>query len=54
MYKDPKNGPASKDALSFFKWALESDQAAAQKFDYVPLPGALVQQIEAYWVKQIE
>lgn len=54
MYKDPKNAPASKEALSFFKWALESGQADAQKFDYVPLPSTLVQQIEAYWVKQIK
>ncbi|MET3375441.1 phosphate transport system substrate-binding protein [Variovorax boronicumulans] len=54
MYKTPKNPAASKEALSFFKWALESGQADAQKFDYVPLPNALVQQIEAYWVKQIK
>ena len=54
MYKDPKNASASKEALSFFKWALESGQADAQKFDYVPLPGTLVQQIQAYWGKQIK
>lgn len=54
MYKTPKNAAASKEALSFFKWALESGQADAQKFDYVPLPANLVQQIQAYWTQRIQ
>ncbi|MGR4871092.1 phosphate ABC transporter substrate-binding protein PstS [Variovorax sp. LARHSF232] len=52
--KEPKNAAASKEALSFFKWALENGQADAQKLDYVPLPAPLVQQIEAYWAKNIK
>ncbi len=49
MYKQPKDAKRSQDALDFFKWALENGQAQAQALDYVPLPKALVEQIEAYW-----
>lgn len=54
MYKTPKDAPASKEALKFFRWALESGQADAQKFDYVPLPAGLVQKIQGYWAKQVQ
>jgi phosphate transport system substrate-binding protein len=49
MYKQPKDTKRSQDALAFFKWALENGQSQAQALDYVPLPPALVQQVEAYW-----
>jgi len=49
MYKQPKDARRSQDALAFFKWALENGQSQAQALDYVPLPPALVQQVEAYW-----
>ncbi|MDT8840189.1 phosphate ABC transporter substrate-binding protein PstS [Paraburkholderia fungorum] len=49
MYKQPKNAAQSKAAIEFFKWALEKGQQQAQSLDYVPLPDALVKQIEAYW-----
>lgn len=52
MHRTPKDAAASKEALKFFNWALESGQADAQKFDYVPLPASLVKQIQAYWTKQ--
>ena len=42
---------ASKEALAFFKWALEEGQAEAKSLDYVSLPAGLVKQIEAYWTK---
>lgn len=54
MQKEPKNAAASKEALNFFKWALENGQADAQKLDYVPLPAPLVQQIQAYLAKSIK
>jgi phosphate transport system substrate-binding protein len=49
MYKHPKDPKRSRAALDFFKWALENGQTQAQALDYVPLPPALVQQVETYW-----
>jgi phosphate transport system substrate-binding protein len=49
MYKQPKNAAQSKATLDFFRWALEKGQPQAQSLDYVPLPEALVKQIESYW-----
>lgn len=51
MYKQPKDAPSSKEAFSFFKWALEDGQSDAKSLDYIPLPAPLVKQIEAYWAK---
>ena len=48
MYKQPKDKARSEAALTFFKWALDKGQPQAQKLDYVPLPPALVQQVESY------
>jgi phosphate transport system substrate-binding protein len=46
--KAPKNQPASKAAIAFFKYALEHGQDQANKLDYVPLPDNVVKQIETY------
>ena len=48
MPKQPKDKAKSDAALDFFRYALENGQDQAQKLDYVPLPAALVQQIESY------
>lgn len=53
MPRQPSDPAASQEALNFFKWALESGQPDARKLDYVPLPDALVSQIEAYWGRTI-
>jgi phosphate transport system substrate-binding protein len=53
MPKHPKDAAASKAALGFFKWALEHGQPLAEQLGYVPLPDALVNQIEAYWQAEI-
>jgi phosphate transport system substrate-binding protein len=54
MYKTPKNAANSKAAFDFFKYALEKGQKAAIELDYVPLPAALVKQIEAYWAAEFK
>jgi phosphate transport system substrate-binding protein len=46
--KQPKDKGKSQAAATFFKYALEKGQARAAKLNYVPLPAALVQQIEGY------
>jgi phosphate transport system substrate-binding protein len=51
MYKTPKNAGQSKAAFEFFKWALDNGQSDAQSLNYIPLPTALTQQVEAYWSK---
>ena len=48
MPKQPKDKAKSDAALAFFKYALEKGQDQAKKLDYVPLPVALVQQVESY------
>jgi phosphate transport system substrate-binding protein len=53
MYKEPKDAQRSKDALAFFKWALEDGQSDAASLDYIALPAALVKQVEAYWTKNL-
>ncbi|MGP1664990.1 MAG: phosphate ABC transporter substrate-binding protein PstS [Rhodanobacter sp.] len=53
-YKSPKNPGNSKVAFDFFKTALEHGQQAASELDYVPLPPALVKQIEAYWAAEFK
>jgi len=49
MYKQPKKAESAKAAKEFFTWVYANGDAQAKKLDYVPLPDALVQQIEAYW-----
>ena len=54
MYKQPKDAARSKNGFKFFKWALEEGQKQATELDYVPLPDALVKQIETYWSSEFK
>ena len=54
MYKDPKNEERSKVAFEFFKWALDHGQKEAEALYYVPVPEALVKQIEGYWASDFK
>jgi phosphate transport system substrate-binding protein len=54
MYKQPKDGATSKEALTFFKYALENGQDEAKSLDYVALPASLAKKIEAYWAANIK
>ena len=54
MYKEPKDAAGTKATLDFFKWSLEHGQVQAKALDYVPLPDALVKQIEAHWKAEIK
>jgi phosphate transport system substrate-binding protein len=49
MYKHPKLPESAAVAVDFMRWALVSGRAQAESLAYVPLPTALVHQIEAYW-----
>ena len=54
MYKSPKNLAGAKNAKEFFKWVYANGDAQAKSLDYVPLPDALVQQINAYWTTELK
>jgi phosphate transport system substrate-binding protein len=49
VYKQPVDPAATGDVLKFFKWAYHNGQSQALALDYVPLPDAAVQAIEASW-----
>ena len=54
MQRKPKDAGRSKEALAFFRWAYANGDAQAKSLDYVPLPDALVQQVQAYWAKELK
>jgi len=54
MYKQPKNAAGAKNAKDFFTWAYANGDAQAKALDYVPLPDALVEQVEAYWTQNMK
>lgn len=54
MPTNPRDAARSKAALDFFRYALDHGQDQANKLDYVPLPAALVQQIETYISQKIK
>ncbi len=49
MHKKPKNAASAKAAQDFFRWVYANGDDEAKALDYVPLPDALVKQIESYW-----
>mgnify|MGYP003580710867 CR=1 FL=1 len=49
MHKQPKDAEGAKAAREFFEWVYANGDAQAKALDYVPLPDALVGQIESYW-----
>ena len=54
VHKQPKDAAGAKAAKEFFAWAYANGDAQAKALDYVPLPDALVQQIEAYWAANMQ
>jgi len=54
MPTNPADPAKSRAALDFFRYALEHGSEQATKLDYVPLPSALVQQIESYIGQKIK
>jgi phosphate transport system substrate-binding protein len=54
MHKQPKSAERSAAAIDFIRWSLGSGKSQAQMLNYVPLPPALVAQIELYWQQSLE
>jgi phosphate transport system substrate-binding protein len=53
VHATPKDPIAVGSALTFFAWAYASGGDMAAALDYVPLPPAVVKQVEATWVSSI-
>lgn len=54
MPKAPKSQERSATAIDFVRWSLENGKSQAETLNYVPLPPALIDQIERYWQQSIE
>ncbi|MBB4377088.1 phosphate ABC transporter substrate-binding protein PstS [Bradyrhizobium sp. SBR1B] len=54
MPKAPKSPERSAAAIDFVRWSLENGKSEAQTLNYVPLPPALIDQIERYWQQSLE
>ncbi|RYG11597.1 MAG: phosphate ABC transporter substrate-binding protein PstS [Burkholderiales bacterium] len=54
MYKKPNNAAGAKNAKEFFRWVYANGDSQATSLGYVPLPDALVKQIEAYWAQNLK
>ena len=49
VHVKPDNASASKTALTFFDWAFNTGDKAADDLDYVALPAAVKAKIRADW-----
>ena len=54
MYRKPKDVAGARNARDYFKWVYANGDEQARQLDYVPLPDALVKQIEAYWAQNLK
>jgi phosphate transport system substrate-binding protein len=52
--RQPKDGPATKEALAFFAWAYRNGGDMASSLDYIPMPSNVVMMIEARWKSDIK
>lgn len=52
--KQPRDPEAAKAALKFFAWAYAKGDKMAEELDYVPMPAAVVQEIEKTWASEIK
>lgn len=54
VYGQPGDEAATGKALKFFDWAYHNGLKQAQELAYVPMPDAVVAQIEATWVAEVK
>jgi len=54
MPKAPKSRERSAAAIDFVRWSLENGKTQAETLNYVPLPPALINQIERYWQQSLD
>jgi phosphate transport system substrate-binding protein len=54
IHKQPQNPAAAKEALKFFAWAYRNGNGMAEQLDYVPMPQAVVAEVEKTWASEIK
>ncbi len=54
VYATPPDAAATGEALKFFDWAYKNGTQMAADLDYVPLPPALIKQVQATWKSSIK
>ncbi|HEY4215457.1 MAG TPA: phosphate ABC transporter substrate-binding protein PstS [Steroidobacteraceae bacterium] len=54
VYGTPPDAKATGEALKFFEWAYKNGGKMASELDYVPLPAALIKQVQATWKSDIK
>ena len=54
MHKDATDKAASQEAIKFFKFSFEKGAKMAEDLDYIPMPDAVIQQIEKTWSSEIK
>jgi phosphate transport system substrate-binding protein len=53
LYKKPDDAAATAEALKFFNWAYGKGDAMAAELAYIPMPDAVVSDIQAMWASDI-
>ncbi|MEJ0005534.1 MAG: hypothetical protein WDM77_03895 [Steroidobacteraceae bacterium] len=53
VYANPPDAAATGEALKFFDWSYKNGTQMAADLDYVPLPAALIKQVQATWKSSI-
>ena len=54
VYKQPKTPADTAEALKFFAWAYKNGGKMAEELDYVPMPDAVVTDVEKMWSADIK
>ena len=53
VYKQPDDPAATAEALKFFHWAYVNGDQMADELAYIPMPDAVVSDVEAMWAAEI-
>jgi phosphate transport system substrate-binding protein len=54
IYKQPKDVNSTREALKFFAWAYANGGKMADELHYVPMPAAVVKDIQNMWAQEIK
>ncbi|TFW21566.1 phosphate ABC transporter substrate-binding protein PstS [Massilia arenosa] len=54
MHKSQADAATGKEVLKFFDWAFKNGGASATELDYVPMPQAVITQVEGVWKQNVK
>jgi phosphate transport system substrate-binding protein len=54
MHKSQADGLTGRAVLKFFDWSFKNGNGMASELDYVPMPPAVVKQIQDSWKSQLK